>query len=431
MSRKLAALMILAAILTSVPFLLHKIQTMETSRMFYPSALAQNLSFSLDPEGVQIWINQDGYIDLLYNITLKMDYGSSDLHWVEIGQPLRDFTIGEAVDQYGNVLQASDSSSGQEYKVRVQLHSTLVAGQTLGFSLLTNVANMIYNDTMNPGNYGMQFVPAWLSVARVPDLRVKIFLPEGVNKTTVKTSVDWDNADFENGRLFVYWERKNLAAGQHPYNFGVSFPKEYLPNYLPNYGDQSGEVTLEPMYDTYVDSTRQNSNYGGQGDLAISTEQIVWLKFNLFVVPNEAMVDRATLQLFAVNASETHSINAYSCSDNSWTELTLTYSNQPSYNTTGMDLVLVPSGGMWFNWTIVDAVWNTLKGSGPRTMTVVLRETSLSASVALFDSKESFYARPPKLFVHWSGIVPEFPSFLILAIFMIATLSATIVYKKN
>ena len=196
-------------------------------------AFAQTLSFSLDPEGVQIWINQNGSIDLLYNITLKMDSASSDLHWLEIGQPMRDFTIGQAVDQNGNVLQASDSSSGQEYRVRVQLHSALEAGQTLWFSLLTNVANMIYNDTMNPGNLGMQFVPAWLSVARVPDLRVKIFLPEGVNKATVKTSVDWDNADFEGGRLFVYWERKNLAAGEHPYNFGVSFPKEYLPDYEP------------------------------------------------------------------------------------------------------------------------------------------------------------------------------------------------------
>jgi hypothetical protein len=202
-------------------------------QMVVGGAFAQNLSFSLDPEGVQIWINQNGSIDLLYNITLKMDYGSSDLHWLEIGQPVRDFTIGEARDQYGNVLQTSDSSSGQEYKVRVQLHSTLVAGQTLGFSLVTNVAHMIYNDTMNPGHVGMQFVPAWLSMARVPDLRVKVFLPEGVNKNMVNTSITWDNADFEGGRLFVYWERKDLAAGQHDYNFGVSFPKEYVQNYEP------------------------------------------------------------------------------------------------------------------------------------------------------------------------------------------------------
>jgi hypothetical protein len=207
-------------------------------QMTIGSAFAQTLSFSLDPEGVQIWIKQDGSIDLLCNITLKMDAGSSDLHWLEIGQPQRDFTIGEALDQYGNVLQTSDTSSGQDYKVRVQLHSTLVAGQTLGFSLSTDVAHMIYNDTMNPGNFGMQFVPAWLSMARVPDLRVKIFLPEGVNQSMVKTSVNWDNADFEDGRLFVYWERKNLTAGQHDYNFGVSFPREYLPNYQP--GSQGG-----------------------------------------------------------------------------------------------------------------------------------------------------------------------------------------------
>jgi hypothetical protein len=203
-------------------------------QMMIGSVIAENLSFSLDPEGVQIWINPNGSIDLLYNITLKQDAGSSDLHWLEIGQPARDFTIGQAVDQYGNVLPTSDTSSGQDYKVRVQLNSALAAGQTLGFSLITNVAHMIYNDSkMNPGNVGMQFVPAWLSMARVPDLRVKIFLPEGVDKSMVKTSVNWDNADVEGGRLYVYWERKDLAAGQHDYSFGVSFPKEYVQNYEP------------------------------------------------------------------------------------------------------------------------------------------------------------------------------------------------------
>jgi hypothetical protein len=201
-------------------------------QMTISSAYAQNLSFSLDPEGVTIWINQNGYVDLLYNITLKQDAGSSDLHWLEIGQPTADFTIIQAMDQYGNPLQASDSSSGKDYKVRVQLHSTLVAGETLSFSLMSNVTNMIYNDSkMNPGNVGMQFIPAWLTMARVPDLRVKIFLPEGVDKSMVKTSIDWDNADVEGGRLFVYWERRDLAAGQHDYNFSVSFPKQYVQNY--------------------------------------------------------------------------------------------------------------------------------------------------------------------------------------------------------
>jgi hypothetical protein len=49
-----------------------------------------------------------------------------------------------------------------------------------------------------------------------------------------------------------------------------------------------------------------------------------------------------------------------------------------------------------------------------------------------FNSKEfsiSDYA--PTLTVHWSGVVPEFPSFLVLSLFMIATLLAVIVYRKK
>jgi hypothetical protein len=216
-------------------------------QMMIDSAFSASLSFSFDPEGVTIWINKNGSIDLLYNITLKQDPGSSDLHWLEIGQPAADFTIGQAMDQYGNNLQLSDSSSGQDYKVRVQLNSALAAGQTLNFALTTNVAHMIYDDSkMNPGDVGMQFVPAWLSMASVPDLRVKIFLPEGVEQSMVKTSINWDGVGVEGGQLYVYWERTGLAAGQHDYSFGVSFPKEYVQNY------ESGPPGSGGPWDQYV-----------------------------------------------------------------------------------------------------------------------------------------------------------------------------------
>jgi len=46
----------------------------------------------------------------------------------------------------------------------------------------------------------------------------------------VKTSVDWDNAATEDGLFSVYWERQNLLPCQK-YTFGVSFPKEYIPEF--------------------------------------------------------------------------------------------------------------------------------------------------------------------------------------------------------
>lgn len=214
---------------------------------------------------------------------------------------------------------------------------------------------------------------------------------------------------------------------------------------------QVGEVTLKPTDDTYVDSSNPNSNYGEQNYLQITNynseingnetqESIVWLKFNLSSVPDGAVIDWATLQLRMSSASGSFNVNAYSGSDFlnvsavvSWTELTLTYSNMPSYNTTSMDSVLVVTSGQWYNWSVVDAIRDALNSTA-RTATMVLFDPSphgLLSSI-MFDSKEfstSDYA--PTLTVHWIGVVPEFPSFLILALFMMATILAVTGCRKK
>jgi hypothetical protein len=210
---------------------------------------------------------------------------------------------------------------------------------------------------------------------------------------------------------------------------------------------QAGQVTLKPTDDTYVEYSNQNSNYGGQTHLDIeyfiigtppyqlTYIDIVWLKFNLSSVPDGAVVDVATLQLYTLTTGETFDVHTYSCSDNSWTELTLTYSNMPSYNTTSMDSALVATGYQWYNWSVVDAVTNVLN-SHSSAMTIVMNEPSPHSAFnnVWFDSKEApVYVTDysPKLTIHWSSVVPEFPTFIVLPLFMIATLLAVIVYRKK
>lgn len=190
---------------------------------------AEERTYYLNHEWVKIWINQDGTIDLFYNISITLDSGP-DINYVLIGQPQRDFTIGSAKDQYGHTLTATDASSGSDYKVRVNLYTPLKTGQTVWFTLITNVAHMIWEDTQNPGNVGMQFKPTWWEQASVKDLRVSIVFPPGVTEDNVKTSVDWDNVATEDGLFSIYWERQNLLPDQK-YTFGVSFPKEYVDYY--------------------------------------------------------------------------------------------------------------------------------------------------------------------------------------------------------
>jgi hypothetical protein len=206
---------------------------------------------------------------------------------------------------------------------------------------------------------------------------------------------------------------------------------------------QARQTALNPSDDTYVDSTNPNSNYGGRDYLQIKNyqytlsgqtyinESIVWLKFNLSSVPSGAVVDEATLQLCTDLVTETLNVHAYSCSDNSWTELTLTYSNMPSYNTTSMDSVIVATAAQWYNWSVVDGVRNA-QGRNSKAITIVLFDPSPHSSITTvwFESKENMFGSFPQLTVHWTAVTPEFPTFFILPLFMIATLIAVIIYKK-
>jgi hypothetical protein len=189
-------------------------------------SVAAQRQYHLEHEWAKIWINpEDGSIDLLYDISITLDSGPA-INFVNVGQPQGDFTIGTAMDQYGHTLETSDASAGSDYKVRVNLFTPLVAGQTVRFNLTTNVADMIYEDT--PENVGMKFKPMWWEEASVLDLQVQIVLPPGVTEGEVTTTeVLWDGTYPEGDRLSIFWQRTDLPPNQE-YTFGVSFPKEYV-----------------------------------------------------------------------------------------------------------------------------------------------------------------------------------------------------------
>ena len=207
---------------------------------FAGHANAESIVYSVDHEWCQIFINQDGTVDLTYNTTLTVDSGV--IHGFYVGQPTRDFTVGHAEDQHGNKLQASDASSGSNYRTDVTLNQPLTNGNTIWFTLTTNVANMIYNDTLNSGNFGMEFAPQWITDVPISDVRVEIVLPPGTTISDVKTLPDkfWNSTRTVEDRLAVFWQIPILQANQQ-YPIGVSFPAKYMSNYNPSSG-----INIEP-----------------------------------------------------------------------------------------------------------------------------------------------------------------------------------------
>jgi len=107
-------------------------------------AEAASIEYYLNHEYAKIWINTDGTIDLFYNITITCT--QEEIRYVEVGQPNGDFTIGEAKDEYGHALDWSDVSRGDYYGVGGYLYNPISAGQSVRFTLLTNVGHMIWED---------------------------------------------------------------------------------------------------------------------------------------------------------------------------------------------------------------------------------------------------------------------------------------------
>lgn len=195
-----------------------------------PSVSAADIQYHLEKQWVKIWINTDGTIDLQYTIRVVCDQGR--ISYVTFDQPVGDFTIGEASDAEGHALRIEDATQGSDYKVKVFLYEALTTGQSAEFSATTNVGQMIWKDEMNPGNVGLQFIPTSWSVG-ISDLRVLVVLPAGVSKEQIRVTPDWDNAytdPNENGRLVVYWERKDVAPNTR-FQVGVSFPATSVERY--------------------------------------------------------------------------------------------------------------------------------------------------------------------------------------------------------
>jgi len=217
-----------------IPLLLIALLALTLAVSVASSVNAQNLVYSVDHQWSEIFINQDGTIDLTYNITVTVSSGV--MHGFYVGQPKSDFTRGQAVDQYGNNLQVLDKSSGSDYRVDVTLNQPLTAGQSVWFVVRTNVAGMISNDTQNPGNLGMQFIPQWISDVSISDVRVQIVLPPDVTVGDVKTTQNFYNSTSTvEGRLAVYWEKPVIQANEQ-FLVGISFPAKYMPNYNPPSG---------------------------------------------------------------------------------------------------------------------------------------------------------------------------------------------------
>ncbi len=208
----------------------------------FPS-YAQDYSFSLDQEFVDVWINRDGSVTLEYWFTFTCDSGNYHIAAVDVGLPTGDYRLS---DIYGDVdgkpidRVGSDYEGKGEHGVAVWLGSaTIRSGETATVHVIVDrVGGMLYQDDDDAEYASAEFSPTWFGSDFVhgnTDLTVRFHLPEGVQSEEPRwhqSPSGWphdepDTALDKDGRVLYTW-RHTDAKPDRQYIFGASFPRSYV-----------------------------------------------------------------------------------------------------------------------------------------------------------------------------------------------------------
>lgn len=189
----------------------------------------------------------------------------------------------------------------------------------------------------------------------------------------------------------------------------------YLPPVVATYIGPADSTTLYSIADAYVNASSPGTNYGNDQNLFVNasssdlSQNFMYVKFDLSTLPQNAYIVSASLQLRLSGFSNLYygiigggdRINAYYCSDNSWTETGITYNNKPTFNTASTDYW---SPGMFISygyksWDITEDVKTALP-IGELTEVIKFSDKNGDYGHARYQSKEA--TNKPKLEIQYT-----------------------------
>ena len=198
-----------------------------------PSAVAQNYSFNLQKDHVDLYINHDGTVQIVYDLTFANDSGASPIDVVDVGLPNDTYRLSEIrASINGTPLTNISDSPYVKYGVAVDLGShDILPGQTGALHVEAVVRDMLYQDSKDSEYASIEFSPTWFESQFVHGttlLEVQFHFPPGVTAEEPRYhDTEFTEAYFENDRVVYSWVNAS-ASGSKQYTFGASFPKKYV-----------------------------------------------------------------------------------------------------------------------------------------------------------------------------------------------------------
>lgn len=221
-------------------------------------ALAATYLFSLDELHVHVFLNADSSASIDYTFVFTNAPNASPIDYVDIGMPNGSFlTTGITAEVNGVPVPVSRSDyAGSGSGFAVVLGSQAIRpGQTGQVHVFVpNAGSWLRIDSKDPNYASFEFSPTWFGsefVQGSTNMSITFHLPPGVQPDEPR----WHSAPSgfspepltgmdEQGRITYTWSNAQ-AQGDRQYDFGASFPAQYVP---------AGTVT-QP---TFIESTGIN-----------------------------------------------------------------------------------------------------------------------------------------------------------------------------
>jgi len=202
---------------------------------------AQDYSFSLDQELVEMRVNRDGSVRLEYWFTFTCDITAHPIDVVDVGLPNDEYAISDiSADVDGQRISFIEESEYVDHGVAVWLGDGTIAPGEQGtvHVVVERVGRMLYEDSQDPEYASVEFSPTWFGsefVYGTTYLAVRFHLPPGVQPEEPRwhrSPSGWPSDEPEtglddDGRVIYTW-RNSEAEPDRQYTFGASFPRRYV-----------------------------------------------------------------------------------------------------------------------------------------------------------------------------------------------------------
>ncbi len=196
------------------------------------TALAQDYSFTVDSNFSSVYVQEDGSVDIVYDVTYTCDPGAHVIDIVDIGLPNDYYDLSSATATIdGKPVTGIYKSEWLDTGVEIHLGSNDIRpGETGTLHLEINNPHMVYQDDDDEEYASVRFYPHYYEGTGhgTSYLRVSFYFPPGVQPDESRYhDQEFTEAAVEADRIVMTWVNTEARADRQ-YQFGISFPKKYV-----------------------------------------------------------------------------------------------------------------------------------------------------------------------------------------------------------